>query len=107
MRLRARSSRPKQQNRRARPLRFLGVRPSYGLCSLVEELDDEDGLSGMVALTKMRESCLRCLVGSTSVRGDELSEYGESVVGVCDSGEKVVLIGESIGRFARGEVGRP
>jgi hypothetical protein len=72
------------------------------------ELDVEDGLSGIVALMKMSESWLRCLLGSTRVRGDDLSEYGDSVVGVRDwSDVKDVSIGESIGRFARGEAGRP
>ena len=48
---------------------------------------------------------MRCLVGSTSVRTDELSEYGDN----CRdwSAESDVSIGESIGRFARGEAGRP
>jgi hypothetical protein len=71
------------------------------------ELDVEDGLSGIVALMKMSESWLRCL-GSTSVRTEDLSEYGDREVGVRDwFAEKDVSIGESIGRFARGEVGRP
>jgi hypothetical protein len=47
------------------------------------ELDVEDGLSGIVALMKMSESWLRCL-GSTSVRTEDLSEYGDREVGVRD-----------------------
>jgi len=108
--LRALSSLPKQQNNLAKPLRFRGARPSYGLSLLGDELV-EDGLKGMVALMKMRESRLRCRV-STRDCGDALSEYGEgfvdAVVGVWeDLVWKVVSSGESIWRWARGEVGRP
>jgi hypothetical protein len=104
-RRRARSSRPKQQNKRARPLRFRGVRPSYGL-SLLGELDVEEGLRGIVALIKMSESRLRYCCVSTSVRGDEVSEYGDGVVVDAFEGKDVV-IGESIWRFARGDAGSP
>jgi hypothetical protein len=113
-RLRALSSLPKQQNRRASPLRFRGVRPSYG-DSLFGELDVEEvGLSGIVALMKMSESWLRYRV---SIRdcGDCFSEdeYGEALTGVrdgccvCVFDGKVVVSGESSWRFARGDVGRP
>jgi len=40
------------------------------------------------------------------VRGDEPSEYGDGVVEDAFDGKDVV-IGESMTRFARGEVGRP
>lgn len=74
-RLLARSSRPKQQNSRANPLRLRGARPSYGF-SLMGELDEEDvGLNGMVALMKMSESRLRCCRAEASVFGDA-SVYG-------------------------------
>tara|TARA_R110002003_G_scaffold296_3_gene18621 strand:- start:5937 stop:6206 length:270 start_codon:yes stop_codon:yes gene_type:complete len=74
---------------------------------LLGELDVDEGLRGMVALMKMRESRLRCRVSREDC-GDALSEYGDAVVGVrdcCD--EKDVSRGDSIWRFARGEVGRP
>jgi hypothetical protein len=81
------------------------VRPSYGF-SLLGELDVEDGLSGIVALMKMRESRLRCRVSTRDCGDvDVLSEYG--VVGVCGWVEKAVSSGESIWRLARGEGGRP
>jgi hypothetical protein len=68
-RLRARSSRPKQQKSRARPLRFRGARPSYG-DSWLGELDVDDGLSGMVAFMKISESRFRCRVVSMRVVSD-------------------------------------
>jgi hypothetical protein len=104
-RRRARSSRPKQQNKRARPLRFRGVRPSYGP-SLLGELDVEEGLRGIVALMKISESRLRYCGVSTSVRGDEVSEYGDGVVEEVFDGKDVVS-GGSISRFTRGEAGSP
>ena len=105
IRLRVRSSRPKQQNKRAMPLRLRGVRPSNGL-SLLGELDVEDGLRGMVALMKMRESRLRWRVSRADC-GDTLSEYGDAIA-VCDCCEgKEVSRGDSICRLARGEVGMP
>lgn len=66
----------------------------------------EDGLRGIVALMKMSESRLRYCWVSTSVRGDEPSEYGDGVVEDPFDGKDVV-IGESMTRLARGEVGRP
>ena len=58
-RLRARSSRPRQQNNRTNGFRRLGVTPSKGL-SLKVDGEDGGGLSGIVALAKMRESRRRC-----------------------------------------------
>ena len=66
----------------------------------------DDGLRGIVALMKISESRLRYCWVSTSVRGDEPSEYGDGVVEDAFDGKDVV-IGESMTRFARGEVGRP
>ena len=76
---------------------------------MIGELDVEDeGLSGMVALMKMRESRLRCCRAEARVCGDA-SEYGGGG-SECErdsSDAKVVSMGESIWRFARGEAGRP
>lgn len=61
-RLLVRSSRPKQQKKRTRPLRLRGVRPSSSP-SVVESFDvDDTGLRGIVALAKMSESRLRSRV---------------------------------------------
>lgn len=110
------SSLPKQQSNLAIPLRFLGVRPSYG-DSLFGELDVDDvGLMGMVALMKMRESRLRYRVSMGDCGdafSDDWDEYGEGVLGVRDGccvyvlEGKVVVSGESNWRFARGDVGKP
>lgn len=60
MRRRALSSRPKQQNSLAKPLRFRGARPFSGCDCDCESLDVEDvGERGMVAFAKMSESALR------------------------------------------------
>lgn len=67
----------------------------------------EIGLRGMVALMKMSESWLRCRV-LTRVSAEDLMdapEYGDGVGEVSD--ENVVSSGESIWRFARGELGSP
>lgn len=123
-RLLVRSCRPKQQNRRASALRFRGVRPPYGSSLLCDELEDDVGLSGIVALMKMRESRLRCRVSmrdcgeALAEYGDGLAEYGvdfSEYVGFDESAddgvrawlENLVRSGESIWRVARGEAGRP
>ena len=69
------------------------------------ELDVDDGLSGMVAFMKMSESRFRCRVVSMRV----VSDAAECDDGVCDRcGDRSdVSSGESICRFARGELGRP
>ena len=77
----------------------------------MESFDVEDaGLSGIVALMKMRESALRCRVYGVdccdwlaSVSDDE--DGVDAVEGRCV--ENVVLSGSSIWRFARGDCGRP
>ena len=105
------SSRPKQQNSRAKALRLRGVRPSYGpsFCSELELEVDDAGLSGMVALAKMSESALRYRVSVAYCcdRFSDASEYGEGNRDPSDAND--VSRGESIciWRFARGELGRP
>lgn len=60
----------------------------------------------MVALTKMSESRLRCLVCGV-VCSDGLSRVSEEEDGVEPWAWNVVSSGCSIWRFARGEAGRP
>lgn len=108
-RLRARSCRPKQQKRRASPVRFRGARPSNG-SSLKLFSDEEAGLSGMVALMKMRESRLRWRVSTKGCGegcGERFSEarYGEGPGEVI--GRRDVSSGANVCRIARGEDGRP
>ena len=72
------------------------------------ELDvDDDGLSGMVALMKIRESRLRSCRVLCGVAASEYGGGGSVWERDCSDSEKVVSIGERTWRFARGEVGRP
>jgi hypothetical protein len=109
-RLLALSSLLKQQKNLTKPLRLRGVRPSSSVSLLDSPEVDDAGLRGMVALAKIRESRLRCCVCGVVcdewlARVDEDEDGEESCVAVCDGND--VSSGESIWRFARGDVGNP
>jgi hypothetical protein len=88
-------------------LRLRGVEAA-SKAPLVESLEVEDaGLSGIVALMKMRESALRCRVFGVDCCDwlANVSEDEDGVNGSCV--ENDVRSGSSIWRFARGDCGRP
>ena len=102
-RLLARSSRPKQQKKRTKPLRLRGVRPSSRVAFVDWSEVEETGLRGKVALANMSESRLRSRVFGVDfsewlARVSEDEDGVESCAVVCDGND--VSSGESIWRFA-------
>lgn len=99
MRLRARSSRPKQQNSRAKPLRLRGVRPFSAFPSELDDRLELVGERGIVAFAKMDASGLR-VRGSMKTCLDGISRgvpYGEGVYELCFSDGEFMLIDVSMG----------
>lgn len=88
-------------------MRLCGFRPA-NKAPLIEFLEVEDaGLSGIVALMKMRESALRCRVLGVDCC-DWLASVSEDEDGVDSSCvENDVWSGSSVWWFARGDCGRP